>query len=108
MYSQIKLDQLTAGSIYKITFLGLAFSLMPLCLVFGVFAVFGFNTIIWNGQPVHGLNGLLLSPIIAAIIASLLGGFVGTACVAGLWLHSKFRPLTLSGKNISHDQKNVS
>ena len=107
MFSQFRMDRLSAGSIYKIAFVGLLCSFMPLCLFFGVLAMFGFNTITWNGQAIHGLNGFLLSPVIALIGIVLMGAFLGTACAVGLWVFSKFRPLLLSGKNVGLPSQDV-
>lgn len=89
-------------SIVGQTCTGLACSMLPLCLLFGVFAVFGYNTATWNGQAVYGWGGFFLSPVITAMITLFATLFLGTACVAGLWLLSKFRPLTLWGKNVAH------
>lgn len=107
MFTRVTLDRLYVGSVYKILFVGLACSMLPLCLVFGVFAVFGFNTVTWNGQAVHGWSGLFLSPLIAAMVTGLFTLFVGTACIAGLWLFSKFRSLSLWGKNVVHHSQDA-
>jgi hypothetical protein len=102
LFTRISLTRLYVGSIYKLIFIGLVFSLLPLCLVFGVLAVFGFNTVNWNGQQMHGLMGLFLGPVMGMMFAGVATLIVGTACVFGLWIFSKFRPLSLWAKNVVH------
>lgn len=107
MFTRISLARFEAYSVYKLVFIGLACSLIPLGVVFGIFAFFGANTIHWNGQPIHGVTGLLVSPLIGAILAIGFTAFAGTACAFGLWLFSKFKPLSLWGKNVEHHVENV-
>ncbi len=102
MFTRISVARLYVGSVYKLVFLGLLLSLFPLCIVFGVLAAFGFSTIQWNGQPVYGINGLLLSPLLGVMMVLLFTAFLGTACMVGLWMFSKFRPLSLWAKNVEH------
>ena len=107
MFTQVSLERLSVGSIYKLVFIGSTCSLMPLTLVLGVLALFGFSTVSWNGHPVYGLNGMLFSPLIGAALTVFITAFLGTAFIFGLWLFSKVRPLSLSVKNLAHDPGNV-
>lgn len=107
MFTRISVTRLYVGSVYKLVFIGLLCSVFPLCLVFGAFAAFGFNTVQWNGQAVHGVSGLLLSPVLGAMIVGFFTIFMGTACALGLWVFSKFRPLALWAKNVEHDSGEV-
>ena len=50
----------------------------------------------------HGVGGLLLSPVIGAMVTGFFTVFFGTACVVGLWVFSKVRPLSLWAKNVVH------
>ena len=102
MFTRLSLTRLYVGSIYKLVFLGLLFSLVPLGLVFGILAAFGANTVQWNDQHVHGVGGLLLSPLIGVMVAGFLTVFLGSAMVFGLWLFSKFKPMSLWAKDVTH------
>ena len=102
MFTRISLTRLYVGSVYKLVFIGLTFSMLPLSIVFGVLALFGGNTVQWNGQAVQGVAGLLLSPVIGVMVVGIFTAFLGTACVVGLWLFSKMRPLSLWAKDVSH------
>lgn len=107
MFTRISLTRLYVGSVYKLVFVGTAFSLIPLCLVFGLLAAFGFNTVQWEGRHMHGVMGFLLGPLIGIMMTGFLTAVIGTACVVGLWLFSKFRPLSLWAKNITHHADEV-
>lgn len=102
MFTRISLTRLYVGSVYKLVFIGLVFSLLPLCVVFGVLAGFGFNTVQWNGRQVYGVMGFVLGPVVGILMTGFLTVALGTACVFGLWLFSKFRPLSLWARNVTH------
>ncbi|WP_082151546.1 hypothetical protein [Caenimonas sp. SL110] len=102
MFTRISLTRLYVGSIYKLVFVGLIFSLVPLGLVFGLLAAFGANTVSWNGAAVHGIAGFLLGPLLGGLFAVSLTAFLGSACVLGLWLFSKLKPMSLWAKNLTH------
>lgn len=58
----------------------------------GVFALFGANTIRWNGQAITGIAGLIASPFIGAFIAGMFCVFGWFAITTGLWLHRFVSP----------------
>jgi len=69
--------------------------MVPLGILSGVFAAFGFNTVTWNGQPLHGISGLIGGPFIGVFIYALITVVFGSASAFGLWLFSKFRPISI-------------
>jgi hypothetical protein len=87
--------RLSTGSVFRVVAAGAFFSLIPLALFFGILALFGLNTVKWNNQPIYGVSGLLVSPLIGLILAVFFTAFGGLALAFGLWLYSKFRPLRL-------------
>ena len=99
MFTTIKPRRLSIGSVYKLWFIGLSMSLVPLGILFGVLALFGLNTVTWNQQPVHGIAGLAGGLLIGVFLALLFTAILGTAAALGLWLYSKFRLLALQVKN---------
>jgi hypothetical protein len=102
MFTRITLDRLYAGSVYKLIFTGLLCAMLPLAIIFGVLATFGANTVTWNGQTIYGVMALVVSPLIGLLSAGIFTLFLGTSCVFGLWLFSKFKPLSLWVKNVKH------
>ena len=100
MFTSITVGRLYVGSVYKLIGIGLTFSVVPLSLVAGALALFGVSTITWNSRPIVGAWGLALYPVFAILLTLVLTFAVGTACIAGLWLYSKVRPLVLWGRNV--------
>jgi hypothetical protein len=96
MFTTISARRLSVGSIYKLWFIGLCASMIPIGLLFGVFALFGHGTVRWNNNVMHGFAGLIGAPLMGAFMALLLTGFLGTASALGLWVYSTFRPISLS------------
>ena len=78
--------RLSTGSIFRIVAAGTFLSLVPLAVCFGILAAFGLNTIRWNNQPIYGVSGLLLSPVIGLMLAAMLTAMGGVALAFGLWL----------------------
>jgi hypothetical protein len=101
MFTTISTQRLSAGSVYKLWLIGLGVSLVPLGVLLGVLAMFGFNTVTWNGQPIHGVKGLIGGPIIGALLTLLFTAILGSVAAAGLWLYSKFQAVSLRVKNVA-------
>jgi len=78
------------GSVFRIVAAGAFLSLVCFSCLMGVFALFGFDTVTWNREPI---TGLLASPLIGILAAALFTAFFGLSF--GLWLYSRLRPLTL-------------
>lgn len=95
MFKPIRVRRLSTGTIYKLVAVGLACSLVPLSILFGVAALFGANTVTWNGQHLTGVTGLIASPLIGLFTAAIATLLLGSACGLGLWLYSLVRPITI-------------
>ena len=48
-----------------------------------------------------------LAAFLGLFLALFFGVILGSACVVGLWLYSKFRPLSLTGKNLNPSCKDA-
>lgn len=91
----VEVEAVRALTVYKILVLGLLWFLVPLGIAFGIAALFGANTVKWSGTPLHGALGMLLGPILAAIVGVGMGLFIGTMAVGGLWLQFRFGTMTI-------------
>ena len=98
VFKEITVQRLSAGSVLKLVALGNLFALVPFAVVMGVLAALGANTVTFEGVHVHGISAIPVSLLIGA--ASVGAGTLvfGTAIMAGLWVYSLFRPLTLMTK----------
>lgn len=92
----IKIARVSTGTVYKLLFIGTAFSFLPLTTLFGILAFFGLNTVTWNRVPVHGFEGLVTGFMLGIFFCVFSTLFLGTACAFGLWLHSKFAMIRIS------------
>ena len=62
----------------------------------------GANTVHWNGQALTGVMGFVMRPVFGMVLVGTLTVLLGTACVVGLWIFSKFRPISLWARNVTH------
>jgi hypothetical protein len=108
VFKEITVQRISAGTLFKLAGLGLAFTLIPFSTLMGCFALFGASTVTWNQQPLTGVAGLLASPFIGIFLAGLFTIFLGSCMSIGLWLYSGFRPLTLRVKVSGTDRMAVS
>ena len=95
MVEEIRIKRLTTGTIFKILIYGSIFSISPFFLLMGVLSLFGASTILWNEQQLTGVSGLIASPFIGVVISLIFSGFFGLFLSAGLWIYSRFKPLTV-------------
>ncbi len=91
----ISFARLKVGAVFKLHLIGMTLFMVPLGLVQGILACFGFNSLSWQGVPIHGAGALLAGPLIGLTTALLFTLMIGTMSALGLWLYSRFRPLTL-------------
>lgn len=91
----VTIRRLGTGSVFRLVAIGCFCSLVPFATLMGVFALFGFHTVTWNHEPLTGIGGLLASPFIGLVIAAGFTLFFGLCLSLGLWLYSRFRPLTI-------------
>ena len=88
--------RISAPTIYKVLFLGSAFSVFPYGALMGVLSLFGLNTVTWNGAHVHGFWGLVTGTLIGVLFVLVLTLAVGSACAIGMWIYSKFEPISIT------------
>ena len=91
----ITITRMRTGSIFRLVAAGMFCSLVPFFILMGIFASLGMNSLRWNNEPVYGLKGLVLSPLMGVFAAALFTAFVGVMLALGTWIYSRFRPLTL-------------
>lgn len=92
MFTTLTVRRLGVGTVYKLWFIGMLASMLPLGLLFGVLAAFGYNTVTWNGEPLYGVAGLVSGPLMGLFLAVRFTLLLGSAAALGLWLYSKLRP----------------
>ena len=76
MSSAIKVKRLRGATIFKIVVFYSAIGCAVISTIFGLFALFGVETVQWNGEYVTGVKGLLVSPFVGFFAGGFLGLFV--------------------------------
>jgi hypothetical protein len=100
MYETITTKKLSTGSIFKLIAIGTLCSIVPLSIFMGVFALFGANSVSWNGKPITGFAGLAMSPFIGLFISFVFTALLGVFVSLGLWVFSKFRTIQIEVKDV--------
>ncbi len=79
-----QLERLSTAEIFRWIFLGAVVLCVPYYLLMGLLALFGWQTVNWNGQPLTGVLGLVAGPCIGLLLALILTASIGTACLVAL------------------------
>lgn len=92
----VRISRLSALTNYKILFLGTSFSVGAFSVLMGILAAFGASTVTWNGESVYGLSGLVTGTLLGAASSIFTTVVLGSACVLGTWLYSKFESISIT------------
>ena len=90
------IKRLSAGTLYKLIFIGSFLGFLPIALLCGVMGVFGMETVIWNDRPVTGIAAVFVASIISVLVSGMIAMLVGSITNLGLWLFARFRPISIS------------
>jgi hypothetical protein len=96
MNESLQIKRLTAGTVFKLLWIGNFVWIIAASAGCGIGAFFGAHDVLINGQAWIGMRGL-----IAALVMGVLLLTVGTAITwfftfAGLWLFSLVRPIRIT------------
>jgi len=86
----IRFGNIPSGSMFKIGFF------CNICLwgvfgtLVGILALFGYNTVTWNGAHVHGVQGLLFGVGIGVVFAFLGAVFLMIGGLLATWAARRF------------------
>jgi hypothetical protein len=102
--NSIVVHRLRTGTVYRLTAIGATFGMIPLFAVFGVLASVGLFELTWNEKLVTGPRALLVGPLMGVLFAGICTALFGSAIALGLWIYSKFRPLSLEYEQKAESQ----
>jgi len=104
----ITAQAISKASVFKIYFIGLTIGFFILFLAFGVAAIFGANTVIWDNEPVTGSKGFVTAILIWPFFSLIFTVLMWLVSILGLWLYSLVKPITINFKSVSAtDDKNA-
>ena len=98
MQIDVELRSISVATIFKLVGIGLLFSVFPAMIILGFVCGFGLLTMYYNGQPIHGWQPMVLSPILGLVIVAGLTAVIGVAMTVGLWLYSLLGPYSIAYK----------
>lgn len=92
----IEINRLTLGSIFKVMLIGLGASVVPLFSAMGLLGTFGMPTLNFGGQPVIGIEALIMGPLQGITISLMLSVIASPFIALGLWVISNYTDITIS------------
>jgi len=90
---------LSAGSLYKLLFIGLLVPLFIFGLSCGVASFFGYSAVTFNGQQVYGLKGLIVGGMIGVLLPLIMAAFLWCLIAFGVWAWTRVRTINLTIKD---------
>lgn len=98
MLQSLQTRGLSAGSIFRILFIGLLYSMGPLLIIAAIFSYFGAHVITFNSAYVTGLKGLLTGIIMVPLFPLLFSSVLFIFITFGLWLYTRFSDFKITIK----------
>ncbi len=95
----IKSRGLSAGSLYKIIYLGLSLPVFLLGLACGISSYFGHQTVTLNNQYVYGVKGLITGIVIGIVVPIILSAFMWVFMYISIWVWTRVRFISLTVKD---------
>jgi len=89
---------LSAGSLYKLLYIGLVIPLSLFFLFCAIASYFGFSTVSLNGDYVFGIKGLITGCVLGIIFPIIFAGLLWCLIAFGLWVWTRLSRLTLTIK----------
>ncbi|WGO96680.1 hypothetical protein QFX18_11545 [Saccharophagus degradans] len=92
--------RLTLSSLFKLLFIGFLFSLGPIFMASGIYALItgGESMVEFNNEKLRGLAGFIGSIIFIPIMSFLLSGLVWLFVGFGTWLYTRFWKMNINFK----------
>lgn len=100
---RLEVKKLSKATILKIYFIGIGVSAMTFTTLCSIAALFGAETVNWNGDQITGSAALIYGPLIGAMITVFATLLCTGLSIFGLWVYSFFKPLSLEFTELSQE-----
>lgn len=100
----LNIKKLSAGSVYKLIFLGSFAAFVPIFFVLGILAYFDLATVSWNAQAFTGFKAIIMSPLMGAFMSLIFTAVFGSIVAFGLWLYAFIRPMNITYFKVKGEQ----
>ncbi|MDU0111735.1 hypothetical protein RT723_01655 [Psychrosphaera aquimarina] len=104
---EVTAKKISKSSLFKILVLGNCLGLFVLCILFGVAAFFGAETVQWNDEYKTGLDGLFYSILMGPIFGFFFACVMWVYSAFGLWVYSLFRPIKITFVEVDQSPEKV-
>ncbi|WP_218163408.1 hypothetical protein [Alteromonas sp. V450] len=95
---EITAKKISKKSLFKLLAIGFTFGVSIFAILCGIAALFGAETVEWNGVYRTGVEGLFYSFLIGPVAGFFSACFIWFFTVLGLWLYSFFKPIKVQFK----------
>lgn len=105
---EVVAKKISKGTLFKILLIGLGLGIFAMCLLYGTAAVFGAQTVSWQGRQVTGISGLLIALAMWPVFSVIFTVIIWLYTILGLWIYSFFRPFKLVLKGVENNKDEMS
>ena len=95
---EVDAKKISKKSLFNVIAIGFTIGISVFAILCGIAALFGSNTVEWNGVYRTGLEGFLYSLLIGPVLGFFSACFIWLFTVFGLWLFSFVRPIKIEFK----------
>ena len=92
----VEAKKISKASLFKLMLTGASIGLFLLFLLFGIAALYGYETVSFNDKYVTGVWGLIVALLMWPIFSLIFTCFGWTIITFGLWIYSFFRVLRVA------------
>lgn len=104
---EIVANKISKKSLFKLVFIGLTTSFTLFAIICGIAALFGAETVQWNGVHRTGIEGLMYGFILGPFLGLLFTCIMWLIITPGLWVYSFFREIKVTFKDGKENQEEV-
>jgi hypothetical protein len=105
---EVIVKKISKKSLFRLLFIGFIFGIGTFSILCGVAALFGAETVKWNGVARTGLEGLVYGVLMAPFLAVIFSCVMWCFLAFGLWIFSLFGTLNIAYTEVSpSEQENV-
>lgn len=90
---------LSAWSLYKLLYIGLALPLLVFSVGCGIASLMGRSTILLNGEYVYGMKGLITGVILGFILPFMIAFILWIIMSIGIWCWTRLGMIRISIKD---------
>jgi hypothetical protein len=96
----IEANKISKASLFRLITLGLGYGFFLLFALCGTAALFGAESVYWNGESVTGIMGLVVAILMWPFFSLFFSLFIWLVLICGLWFYSFFGTLKFEFRDV--------